>query len=102
MEIENIIRYAPRAVGLMEIENIIRYAPCAVGLMEIENLFHYTALAVGLKPPARQGEARLRGLWRIISSKTISPRGRDKGGRIRSVSPAHTSVTRIISLGLSR
>ena len=71
MEIENIIRYAPRAVGLMEIENIIRYAPCAVGLMEIENLFHYTALAVGLKPTARQGEARLRGLWRIISSKTI-------------------------------
>ena len=74
MEIEKYIRYAPRAVGLMEIENIIRYAPCAVGLMEIENLFHYTALAVGLKPPARQGEARLRGLWRIISSKTISPR----------------------------
>jgi hypothetical protein len=32
------------------------------------------ALAVGLKPPAMRGEARLRGLWRIISSKTISPR----------------------------
>jgi len=26
---------------------------------------------VGLKPSAIQGKARLRGLWRIISSKTI-------------------------------
>ena len=39
--------------------------------MEIENLFRYTALAVGLKPSASQGEARLRGLYRIIYSKTI-------------------------------
>jgi hypothetical protein len=31
-------------------------------------------LAVGLKPSAMQGKARLRGLYRIISSKTISPR----------------------------
>ena len=46
MKIEHLIRYAPRAVGLMKIENIIRYAP----------------RAVGLKPSARQGEARLRGL----------------------------------------
>ena len=30
--------------------------------MEIENLIRYPALAVGLKPSARQGEARLRGL----------------------------------------
>jgi hypothetical protein len=58
----------------MEIENLIRYAPLAVGLMEIENLFRYPALAVGLKPSAIQGKARLRGLYRIISSKTISPR----------------------------
>jgi len=42
--------------------------------MEIENVFRYTALAVGLKPSAMQGEARLRGLWRIMYSKTISPR----------------------------
>jgi len=42
--------------------------------MEIENLFRYTALAVGLKPSANQGKARLRGLYRIIYSKTISPR----------------------------
>jgi hypothetical protein len=58
----------------MEIEHLIRYLPLAVGLMEIENLFRYTALAVGLKPSANQGKARLRGLYRIIYSKTISPR----------------------------
>jgi hypothetical protein len=58
----------------MKIKNINRYAPRAVGLMEIENLFRYTALAVGLKPSANQGKARLRGLYRIIYSKTISPR----------------------------
>ena len=46
----------------MKIENLIRYAPLAVGLMEIENLFRSTALAVGLKPLANQGKARLRGL----------------------------------------
>jgi hypothetical protein len=66
---------APHAVTeIMEIENLFRYTALAVGLMEIENLFHYTALAVGLKPSANQGKARLRGLWRIIYSKTISPR----------------------------
>ena len=41
--------------------------------MAIENLIRYPALAVGLKPSASQGEARLRGLERIIYSKTISP-----------------------------
>ena len=40
-------------------------------IMEIENITRYTELAVGLKPSAMQGEARLRGLERIISSKTI-------------------------------
>jgi len=74
MKIEHLIRYAPLAVGLMEIEHLIRYTPLAVGLMKIENLFHYPELAVGLKPSASQGEARLRGLYRIIYSKTISPR----------------------------
>ncbi len=49
----------------------IRYAPLAVGLMEIEHLIRYTELAVGLKPSAMQGKARLGGLYRIISSKTI-------------------------------
>jgi len=42
--------------------------------MEIEHLIRYTTLAVGLKPSASQGEARLRGLYQIIYSKTISPR----------------------------
>ena len=74
MKIEHLIRYAPLAVGLMEIEHLIRYTPLAVGLMKIENLFHYPELAVGLKPSASQGEDRLRGLYRIIYSKTISPR----------------------------
>ena len=58
----------------MEIEHSIQYAPRAVGLMEIEHLIRYTPLAVGLKPSAMRGEARLRGLYRIISSKSISPR----------------------------
>ena len=58
----------------MAIENLFRYPALAVGLMAIENLFRYTELAVGLKPSAMQGKARLRGLYRIISSKTISPR----------------------------
>ena len=46
-------------------------APEDCGLMEIEHLIRYAPLAVGLKPSARQGEARLRGLYRIIYSKTI-------------------------------
>jgi len=41
--------------------------------MEIEHLIRYAPLAVGLKSSAIQGEARLRGLWRIIYSKTITP-----------------------------
>jgi hypothetical protein len=41
-------------------------------LMEIEHLIRSTERAVGLKPSAMQGEARLRGLWRIIYSKTIT------------------------------
>jgi len=57
----------------MEIENLIRYAELAVGLMKIENLFRYPALAVGLKPSAIRGEARLRGLERNNYSKTIRP-----------------------------
>jgi len=53
---------------------IIRYAPRAVGLMEIEKYIRSPARAVGLKPPALQGEARLRGLERNNYSKTIRPR----------------------------
>jgi len=40
--------------------------------MVFEKLIRYAGLAVGLKPSARQGEARLRGLERIIYSKTIT------------------------------
>ena len=75
MEIEHFIRFASRAVGLMEVENLIRSTALAVGLMEVENLIRSTALAVGLKPSARQGEARLRGLWRIMYLKTIFHKG---------------------------
>jgi len=43
--------------------------------MEIENLLiRYAPRAIVLKPSASQGEARLRGLYRVISSKTIRPR----------------------------
>ena len=48
-----------------------RFNLCENCYMEIENLFRYPALAVGLKPSASQGEAHLRGLERIICSKTI-------------------------------
>ena len=37
-------------------------------------IIRYTPRAVGLKPSAMECEARLRGLWWIIYSKTISPR----------------------------
>jgi hypothetical protein len=62
--------------SIIDIENLIRYAPCAVGLMEIEHLIRSTARAVGLKPSAVHGEARLRGLERIISQRPIRCRMR--------------------------
>jgi hypothetical protein len=62
------------AVGLIVFEQFIRYAGLAVGLMVFEQFIRYASLAVGLKPSARGCEGRLRGLYRIISSKTISPR----------------------------
>ncbi len=40
--------------------------------MVFEKLIRYIGLAVGLKPSATGCEARLRGLERIIYSKTIS------------------------------
>jgi hypothetical protein len=39
--------------------------------MVFEKFIRYSGLAVGLKPSAMECEARLRGLERIISSKTI-------------------------------
>jgi len=59
---------------LMVFEKFIHYAGRAVGLMVFEKVVRYASLAVGLKPSARQGEARLRGLERSMYSKTISPR----------------------------
>jgi len=46
-------------------------APRAAPYMVFEKFIWYTGLAVGLKPSAMECEARLRGLYRIISSKTI-------------------------------
>jgi hypothetical protein len=45
----------------------------ATEMMEIEKYIRYAPRAVGLKPSATRDEARLRGLERNISSKTISP-----------------------------
>jgi len=41
--------------------------------MVFEKFIRYASLAVGLKPSATGCEARLRGLYRIIFSKTILP-----------------------------
>jgi len=43
-------------------------------MMVFETFIRYASLAVGLKPSAMECEARLRGLYRIIFSQTISPR----------------------------
>ena len=61
----------------MVFEKFIRYAGLAVGLLVFEKFIRYAGLAVGLKPSAMECEARLRGLERIIFSKTISPRLRN-------------------------
>jgi hypothetical protein len=62
------------AAYVMVIEKSIRYAGLAVGLMVFEKLIRYAGPAVGLKPSARGCEGRLRGLERMMYSKTISPR----------------------------
>ena len=74
MVFEKFIRYAGLAVGLMVFEKFVRYPALAVGLMVFEKLIRYTGPAVGLKPSAMECEARLRGLERMMYSKTISPR----------------------------
>jgi len=53
------------------LEEFIRYAGPAVGLMVFEKFIRYAGLAVGLKPSATGCEARLRGLKRINFLKTI-------------------------------
>jgi hypothetical protein len=77
MAFEQFIRYAGLSVGLMAFEQFIRYAGLSVGLMVFEKFIRYAGLAVGLKPSARGCEGRLRGLYRMMYSKTISPRLRD-------------------------
>jgi len=62
------------AGGLIVVEKLLRYAGLAVGLMVFEKFIRYAGLAVGLKPSARGCEGRLRGLYRMMYSKTISPR----------------------------
>jgi len=47
--------------------------------MVFEQCIRYVGLAVGLKPSAIQGEARLRGLERMMYSKTISPTASQPG-----------------------
>jgi hypothetical protein len=61
----------------MVFEQFIRYAGLAVGLMVFEKFIRSAGLAVGLKPSARGCEGRLRGLERMMYSKTISPQLRD-------------------------
>ena len=60
--------------GYMVFKKLIRHTEPAVGLMVFETFIRYAGLAVGLKPSARGCEGRLRGLYRIMYSKTISPR----------------------------
>ena len=57
----------------MVFEKFIRYAGLAVGLMVFEKFIRYAGLAVGLKPSARRGEGRRRGLERMMYSTTIRP-----------------------------
>jgi hypothetical protein len=73
----------------MVIEQFIPYAGLAVGLMVFEKFIRYASLAVGLKPSARQGEARLRGLYRSNCSKTISP-------QLRNAKPAGAGESGVV------
>jgi len=74
----------------MVIEKFIRYAGLAVGLMVFEKFIRYAGLAVGLKPSATGCEGRLRGLYRIMYSTTISP-------RLWNAQPACAACTRFTS-----
>ena len=65
----------------MEIEHLIRYASRAVGLMKIEKYIRSPARAVGLKPQAMRGEVRLCGLYLpLIPPTPFSHKGR-RGSR---------------------
>jgi hypothetical protein len=49
----------------------------ATPAMVFEKFIRYAGLAVGLKPSATECEGRLRGLERMMYSKTIRPRLRN-------------------------
>jgi len=60
--------------GAVRHETVLyRIALLKPGLMVFEKFLRYAGLAVGLKPSATECEARLRGLERIMYSKTIRP-----------------------------
>ena len=69
----------------MVFERFIRYVGLAVELMEIERVIRYPARGVGLKPSAIQGQARLRGLERMMYSRTISPTASQPGNEFEAV-----------------
>ncbi len=71
----------------MVFEKCFQYTGLAVGLMVFEQFIRYASLAVGLKPSATGCEARLRGLDRIIFSKTISRRAWEKRAKHFVVTP---------------
>ncbi len=78
----------------MVFEKFIRYAGLAVGLMVFEKFIRYAGLAVGLKPSARGCEGRLRGLERMMYSKTIRP-------RLRNAKPACAGIMYSKTIGCS-
>jgi len=78
---------------VMVFEKFIRYAGLAVGLMVFEKFIRYAGLAVGLKPSARGCEGRLRGLERMMYSKTIRP-------RLRNAKPACAGYTGLYRFSL--
>ena len=63
--------------------------------MVFEKFIRYIGLAVGLKPSAMECEARLRGLYRIMYSKTILPAEMRQGqgaGPLPSLPPPGAGV----------
>jgi len=83
----------------MVFAKFIRYTGLAVGLMVFEKFIRYAGLAVGLKPSARGCEARLRGLERIIYSKTTRGRGYAKATCVASRAGAG-GLCRTVARGL--
>ena len=83
----------------MEIENVIRYPARAVGLMVCERFIRYAGLAIGLKPSARGCEGRLRGLYHVFKDHQPSARGCE--ARLRGLYPFYCLklITRLAGRG---